>query len=116
VLPASTVGELASGRKSPSAASTKRGSVYWLPAPWITPGESSGRKLDDLALQPPLPCESMFGAGGSIAPPEYYDQVGYSAIEHARNARRDGDRRPLVIRGGVLLAETAVLLDDRAAA
>jgi tRNA(Arg) A34 adenosine deaminase TadA len=52
----------------------------------------------------------VFGADGSVTPPEYYDQVGYSAVEHARNARRDGDRRPLVIHGGVLLRETAALL------
>ena len=59
----------------------------------------------------------VFGADGSVTPPEYYDQVHYSAIEHARHARRDGDRRPLVIQGGVLFAETAALLGEvRAAA
>ena len=54
--------------------------------------------------------EVVFGADGSVAPPEYYDQVGYRAVEHAVNARRDGDRCPLVIRGRVLLGETARLL------
>lgn len=54
--------------------------------------------------------EVVFGADGSVTPPEYYDQINYSAIEHAINARRDGDRRPLVIQGRVLLAETAPLL------
>ena len=54
--------------------------------------------------------EVVFGADGSVTPLEYYDQVDYRAIEHAVNARRDGDRRPLVIRGQVLLAETAPLL------
>ena len=60
--------------------------------------------------------EVVFGADGTVAPPEYYDQVRYSAIEHAVNARRDGDRRPLVVRGPVLLAETAALLGGLAAA
>jgi tRNA(Arg) A34 adenosine deaminase TadA len=54
--------------------------------------------------------EVVFGADGSVTPPEHYDQINYSAIEHATNARRDGDRRPLVIQGRVLLAETAPLL------
>jgi len=54
--------------------------------------------------------EVVFGADGSVIPEHYYDQVGYSAIRASRNARRDGDRRPLLIQGGVLLSETASLL------
>jgi tRNA(adenine34) deaminase len=54
--------------------------------------------------------EVVFGADGSVTPERYYDQVGYCAIRASRNARRDGDRQPLLIQGGVLLNETASLL------
>jgi guanine deaminase len=55
----------------------------------------------------------VFGADGSVTPSEYYDQLEYSALRASRNARRDGDRRPLVIQGRVLLEETAQLLRPR---
>jgi tRNA(Arg) A34 adenosine deaminase TadA len=54
--------------------------------------------------------EVVFGADGTVTPGHYYDQVGYSALRASRNARRDGDRRPLLIQGQVLLNETAALL------
>lgn len=57
--------------------------------------------------------EIVFGADGSVTPEHYYDQVGYSAIRACRNIRRDGDRRQLLIQGGVLLNETAALLGIR---
>jgi tRNA(Arg) A34 adenosine deaminase TadA len=54
--------------------------------------------------------EVVFGTDGSVTPIEYYDQVGYSALRTGRSARRDGDRRPLMIQGRVLFGETAQLL------
>ena len=54
--------------------------------------------------------EVVFGADGSVTPARYYDRIGYCAIRASRNARRDGDRQPLLIRGGVLFDETASLL------
>jgi tRNA(Arg) A34 adenosine deaminase TadA len=54
--------------------------------------------------------EVVFGADGSVAPVEYYDQVDYSALRASRKARRDSDGRPLMMQGGVLLRETAQLL------
>lgn len=54
--------------------------------------------------------EVVFGADGSVTAERYYDQVGYCAIRASRNARRDGDRQPLLIQGRVLLNETASLL------
>lgn len=59
--------------------------------------------------------EVVFGSDGSVAPPEYYDRVDYQAVEHAANARRDGDRQPLIVRGPVLMAETTPLLTDAVA-
>ncbi len=57
--------------------------------------------------------EVVFGADGSVAPLEYFDQVDYSALRASRNARRDGDRRPLMVQGRVLFDETAQLLVTR---
>ena len=57
--------------------------------------------------------EVVFGADGSVTPIEYYDQVGYSALGAGRRARRDGDRQPLMIQGGVLFKETAQLLKTK---
>ena len=54
--------------------------------------------------------EVVFGADGSVTPIEYYDRIDYSAVRASRNARRDGDGRPVRIRGRVLLGETAQLL------
>ena len=55
--------------------------------------------------------EVVFGADGSVTPIEYNDQVGYSALRASRSARRDGDRRPLMVQGRVLFEETAQLLE-----
>ncbi len=54
--------------------------------------------------------EVVFGADGSVTSVQYYDQVDYSALRASRNARRDGDREPLLIQGGILFRETAQLL------
>jgi tRNA(Arg) A34 adenosine deaminase TadA len=52
----------------------------------------------------------VFGADGTVTPIEYYDRRGYSAIEHAACARRDGDGAPLRVMGRVLFDEAAALL------
>jgi tRNA(Arg) A34 adenosine deaminase TadA len=52
----------------------------------------------------------IFGAGGGDVPNHYYEQVGYSAIAAANLMRRDVDRRPLAVTGGVLADATARLL------
>jgi tRNA(adenine34) deaminase len=54
--------------------------------------------------------EVVFGADGSVTPERYYDRVDYCAIRASRDARRDGDRQPLLIQGRVLFDETALLL------
>lgn len=52
----------------------------------------------------------FFGADMSVAPASLYDRVHYSAVEQACDSRRDGDRRPLYVRGRVCFSETARLL------
>jgi tRNA(Arg) A34 adenosine deaminase TadA len=52
----------------------------------------------------------VFGADGTVAPMAYYDRVDYRAVEHARKARRDGDRAPLFVRGRVLFEQASALL------
>jgi tRNA(Arg) A34 adenosine deaminase TadA len=54
----------------------------------------------------------FFGADGSVAPQGLYDRVHYSAVEQARDSRRDGDREPLYVRGRVCFDEAARLLAD----
>jgi tRNA(Arg) A34 adenosine deaminase TadA len=52
----------------------------------------------------------FFGADGTVASPALYDRAGYSALEQARDSRRDGYREPLYVRGRICFAETARLL------
>jgi tRNA(Arg) A34 adenosine deaminase TadA len=56
----------------------------------------------------------VFGAGGSAVPSRYYEQIGYSACSAAGRMRRNVDRRPLAVIGGVLAEATARLLTDPA--
>jgi tRNA(Arg) A34 adenosine deaminase TadA len=52
----------------------------------------------------------IFGADGTVIPERYYEQVGYSAISVVERLRRNVDRQPLTIVGGVLADQTARLL------
>jgi tRNA(Arg) A34 adenosine deaminase TadA len=53
----------------------------------------------------------VFGTDGTLAPADCFDRVNYCALEQAEDARRDGDRARLFVRGHVLLEETAALLE-----
>jgi tRNA(Arg) A34 adenosine deaminase TadA len=54
----------------------------------------------------------IFGADYAQVPDEYYEQIGYSALDRSRVKLRDGERDQLVVQDGCLDVECARLLPN----